>query len=182
MSFFMVYDRTTGLGKRYGSCAPADVTMQAASDPAMNEAVIETGAPSPINAFKVDLAQSPPAVVAYEPPVAPATPAQDYAAHILNGIAVTCTSVAAVSATYGLDDTTLSQIGSLARDCAAGLGLPTGWAGYPDITGAQKPLAATTIVELYKAQRDLIFAMQTVLATLQAGGTALWPQQSATIA
>jgi hypothetical protein len=181
MSFFIVYDKTTGFGKRYGSCAPGDVAMQADSDPAANEAVIETGSPSPINAFKVDLAQSPPAVVAYEPPSPSPTPAQDYAAHIANGMAITCTSVAEVSATYGLDDTTLSQIGALARDSAAGLGLPTGWAGYPDITGAQRPLDATRIVELYKAQRDLIFAMQTVLAVRQAGGNAEWPAQSATI-
>lgn len=107
-----------------------------------------------------------------------------YASKLAGGIAITSTGTPAISGTYALDQLTLDQIGSVARDAGSGLGLPgdlTSFA-YPDIDGAPHAFAAADIQHLYKAMRDLVFAMSTTAATLAAGGSADWPAQSKTIA
>lgn len=117
-------------------------------------------------------------------PTAALTPGQVLAAKIGIGIAITSTGSASVSATYALDAVTLDQVGSVARDAAAGLGLPGGGSSfaYPDITGAMKTLSAANVQGIYKAMRDLLFALNVQAAILGAGGTPTWPAQTATIA
>lgn len=111
-------------------------------------------------------------------------PATQLAAKLAAGVALTSTATPAISATYALDPTTLDQIGSVARDAAAGLGLPGGLTSftYPDITGNPKSFSGANIQALYKAMRDVVFALNTAAATLAAGGAANWPMQTATIA
>jgi hypothetical protein len=110
----------------------------------------------------------------------PATLAEKFAL----GIAIASTGTPAIDATYALDQTTLDQVGSVARDAAAGLGLPGGGATfvYPDIAGAPRTFTAAAIQGLYKAMRDCVFALNETAATLAAGGTAAWPDQRATVA
>ncbi len=103
---------------------------------------------------------------------------------IAAGIAITSTGTPALTATYGLDPTTLEQVGSVARDAGAGLGLPGNVAtfNYPDITGANHAFTATAIQNLYKAMRDMMLVLDTQYGIAAAGGTPIWPKQSATIA
>ncbi len=117
------------------------------------------------------------------PPSPAPTLAQILAAKLASGIAITSTGTPAISATYALDQTTLDQIGAVARDSAAGLGLPGGAATftYPDINGVPRTFTGAQIQALYKAMRDCVFALYTTAATLAAGGTAVWLAQSATI-
>jgi hypothetical protein len=104
-------------------------------------------------------------------------------AKIAAGIAITSTGTPAISATYALDQVTLDQIGAVARDAGAGLGLPGGLPTftYPDIEGEPQTLSQANVIALYKAMRDLLFALNTTAATLAAGGDADWPVQSVTI-
>lgn len=60
MSYFAVYDPSSGTIRRYGTCTPADLKRQAGE----GEAVIETQAAAPDHKFKVDITKSPPALVA----------------------------------------------------------------------------------------------------------------------
>lgn len=108
----------------------------------------------------------------------------DYTTNLGNGIAITSTATPALNATYGLDPTTLSQIQALANDCAVGFGFPGGAGSfaYPDQTGTPHTFASADMVNLYKAMRNLIYAMQTTLAARLQGNNAGWPSQSATIA
>lgn len=110
---------------------------------------------------------------------APAT----LAGKIASGIAVTSTGTAALSATYALDSMTLDQIGSVARDAAAGLGLPGGLSTftYPDINGSPHTFASADVQNIYKAMRNLLFALNTQAAVMAAGGSPSWPVQTATI-
>lgn len=120
-----------------------------------------------------------------EVPTPPApTPDQVLAQHIALGIAITSTGTSSISGTYALDQTTMDQIGSVARDDASGLGLPGGGSTfmYPDLTGSPKSLTGAQVQALYKAQRDMVFALSTQAAVMKMGGSAVWPDQSATIA
>ena len=107
----------------------------------------------------------------------------DYAANIANGIAVTSTGTPALDATYGLDDTTLTQIQALANDCAVGFGFPNGQStfDYPDQTGTPHTFDNTTMVNLYKAMRQTVYAMQVTLAARMQGNDSPWPSQAVTI-
>jgi hypothetical protein len=118
------------------------------------------------------------------PVMPPPTPAQQAASLLAAGLAITCASVPAINGTFALDPTTMDQIGSVARDCAAGLGLPLGAPAfaYPDITGANKNFAPAQLQELYKALRDFIYAVDVTAKTLAAGGSASWPSAAVTIA
>jgi hypothetical protein len=100
------------------------------------------------------------------------------------GIAITSTGTPALNATYALDQTTLDQIGAVARDVAGGLGLPGGGASfsYPDIAGVPRSFTAANVQALYRAMRDLVFALDTQAAIANAGGVPAWPAQTATIA
>lgn len=110
-------------------------------------------------------------------------PQAQLAARLFAGLAVISTSTSALSATYALDATTLDQIGSVARDAAAGLGLPGGLSTftYPDLSSAPHDFTATAIQSLYKAMRDYVFALNSVTAQLQLGIPAGWPPAMATI-
>lgn len=108
----------------------------------------------------------------------------DYAGKIAQGIAVTSTGTPALNATYALDPVTLSQIQALATDCAAGFGFPggAGTFAYPDLTGTPHTFDSTSIVNLYKAMRGLIYSMQITLAARLQGTDTAWPSASVTIA
>ena len=107
----------------------------------------------------------------------------DYAINIGAGIAITSTGTPALNATYGLDDTTLSQIQALANDCAVGFGFPNGQSTfqYPDQSGTPRTFNNTNMVNLYKAMRSTVFNMQTTLAARLQGNDTAWPSQSSTI-
>jgi hypothetical protein len=122
-------------------------------------------------------------------PVAPAVPLSEQAGaqlatRIAAGIAITCTGNSTLDATYALDDATMGQIGAVARDDAAGLGLPGGdpTFTYPDAGGVPRIFTGARLQALYRAQRDLLFHLQTQAAAMAAGGTPAWPVQTATIA
>jgi hypothetical protein len=122
----------------------------------------------------------------YDPPTGP-TPAEQaqslLAQKIAAGIAVTSTGSPGLSATFALDPTTMDQIGSVARDSASGLGLPGGGSTfmYPDLTATRHSLTGPQIIGLYKAQRDLLLALNTQAAIMAQGGSPVWPAQSAEI-
>ena len=109
--------------------------------------------------------------------------AQELDTRIAAGISVTSTSTPTLNATYALDAVTLDQIGSVARDAAAGLGLPGGATtfSYPDSTGTPHALSGAQVQALYKAQRDLLFALNTQAAVVAHGGEPTWPAQTGTI-
>lgn len=106
------------------------------------------------------------------------------AAKLASGLAVASSGTPAISATYALDQTTLDQIGSVARDAASGLGLPGGLTTfvYPDINSTPRTLTSANVQALYRAMRDIVSALNTQAAIALSGGTPSWPAQSATIA
>lgn len=119
---------------------------------------------------------------AHNPDAIPAlTPDQVLAEKIAAGIAITCTGTPALNATYALDATTMDQIGSVARDAASGLGLPGGAASftYPDASGQPRTFTSAQIVALYRAQRDLLFTLNSQAAILAHGGQPSWPASQA---
>ena len=107
----------------------------------------------------------------------------DYGVNIAAGIAITSTGTPALDATYGLDDTTLTQIQALANDCAVGFGFPNGQStfDYPDQTGTPHTFDSTTMVNMYKAMRQTVYAMQVTLAARMQGNDSPWPSQAVTI-
>lgn len=121
------------------------------------------------------------ALVSY---VTPASASGELAARIAAGITVVSTGAPALNAVYALDSVTLGQIGSVARDAASGLGLPGGAAtfAYPDATGSPRVFDQTQMINLYKAQRDLLLTLNTQAAVMAQGGAPEWPAQTATIA
>jgi hypothetical protein len=100
------------------------------------------------------------------------------------GIAITCTSNPALNETFALDDTTMAQIGSVARDAASGLGLPMNLPVfiYPNLAGEPCQFTHDQVVGIYKAMRDLLFQLNTQAAIMAHGGQPSWPVQAATIA
>lgn len=125
------------------------------------------------------------ALVSYTPPVPlPIQAANALSAAIATGITITCVGNSGLNSTYALDATTLTQIGTVAGDFAAGLGLPGNLSTftYPDINSVPRTFTGTQLVELYKAQRDLLFALNTQAAIMANGGSPTWPAQTATIA
>ena len=54
--------------------------------------------------------------------------------------------------------------------------------GYvADLAGDAHSLAGPQIVALYRASRDLVYALSVQAAVLQGGGTPTWPEQVAAI-
>lgn len=123
--------------------------------------------------FLVDLGQNP----------RPPTPIEEMTSKLAAGLAVTSTGTPAISATYALDPVTLDQIRALAGDAKMGLGFPGGAStfDYPDATGTPRTFNATSIVNLYKALRDYVAALNTTAAILMQGGQAAWPAATTTI-
>lgn len=119
----------------------------------------------------------------YTPPVPPPTPQQLLAQKIADGIAITCTSNSALNKTFALDSVTMDQIGSVARDFASGLGLPMGAPTftYPSKSGEPCEFTGTQVVALYRAQRDLLFQLNTQAAMIAHGAPPDWPAQAKTI-
>lgn len=124
-------------------------------------------------------------IVILPPP--PPTPRQqadmELATRKAAGIAITCTSNAAIDATYALDDRSVALVGSIARDVASGLDFPAGATtfDYPDIDGTPHTFDETQFVAFYKALRDLTNVLVTQANVLADGGTPAWPVQAATI-
>lgn len=104
-------------------------------------------------------------------------------AHIAMGIAITCSGNSALNATYALDDTTLTQIGSVARDAKSGMGLPGGASTftYPDAAGVSRTFTSAQLIMTYIAMRDLLLQLNTQAAVIRQGGSPVWPPQTATI-
>jgi hypothetical protein len=103
------------------------------------------------------------------------------AARLAMGLTVTSASAPALNATYALDSLTMDQIGSVARDAGAGLGLP-GDAGtfvYPDITGLMHAFTEPQLIALYRAMRNLLLALNTQAAMMMRGAPPNWPDQTA---
>jgi len=124
-------------------------------------------------------------IVVLPPP--PPTPQQatdkELTTRKANGIAITCTTDSTIDATYALDDKTLAEIGSVARDVSSGLGFPLGLPtfSYPDINSQLHTFSETIFVDLYKSMRDLVSDLTTQAGVMAQGGTPVWPEQSATI-
>jgi hypothetical protein len=121
-------------------------------------------------------------------PVVPPPPLDQQAQEELNvrqgnGIAITSTGTPALNATYSLDDRSVALVGAIARDAASGLGLPHGAATVPvnDMAGTAHDFTETSIVALYKAERDMVSLLAAQRDVMAGGGTPTWPDQSATI-
>lgn len=120
----------------------------------------------------------------YDAAVTAAAAPDVLAGKIAAGITITSTSNPTnLSAVYALDSDTLNQIGSVARDVASGLGMPGGGTtfSYPDIHGSNHTFTASEIINLYKAQRDLLLNYNTQEAIQAAGGSASYASASVTI-
>lgn len=120
-------------------------------------------------------------LVRAEPPSPPEPTIDDVLADkIADGIAITSLSnPEGLNCTMALDSVTMDQIGAVARDAASGMGLPAGAPifVYPDINGVPRVFSEAQVIGLYKAQRDLLYAMNTQAAIERNGGTAVWPEQ-----
>ena len=101
-----------------------------------------------------------------------------------NGITITYTGNSAINAVYGLTDDIVAEIGVVARDYAASLGMPAAITSciYEDLSGANHAFTPTQMVDFYKAIRDMRYLLQVQHDIMAAGGTPDWPTQSATIA
>lgn len=75
---------------------------------------------------------------------------------LATGCQVSSSTMPVLNTIWALDSTTMDQIGSVARDSAAGLGLPLGAEvfQYPDKAGAMVTMTGAQIQALYKALRD----------------------------
>lgn len=116
------------------------------------------------------------------PPMPPAVQADvEMASRVALGIAVT--GYAGLTATYALDQLTLDQIGSVARDAASGLGFPNNLSTftYPDQGGSPHAFTEAQVISLYKAMRDLMLNLNTQSQVMRFGGTPIWPSQASII-
>jgi hypothetical protein len=100
-----------------------------------------------------------------------------------NGIAITSTSTSTLSGTMALDDVTMNQFGSVARDAASGLGLPGDMPVfvYPTIDGSPFQFNEIQVIAVYKAQRNLLLVLNTQAAMMAHGEPPQWPEQTAII-
>ncbi len=100
------------------------------------------------------------------------------------GIEIHSASNSTITGFYALDSQTLDQIGAVARDYAAGLGLPGGLGGfsYPDKAGLMRQFTGPELVAVYQAMRNLIFQIQTQGAIMRRGGEPEWPSNIVSIA
>jgi hypothetical protein len=118
---------------------------------------------------------------AFAAPVIPApTLAQQAAAILAGGLAVTCASVPTLSGTYALDDIAQKNITTIASAIAAGLGLPGGGDtfNYPDVSGTFHPWTAVAFPVFAKAALNLVYAVNMVVA----GQSTVLPGATLTIA
>jgi hypothetical protein len=111
--------------------------------------------PQPSIPGVVALADNDPRMVAFN---AKATVATALTAAWAAGCQIQSAAMPVLNTLWALDDTTLTEIGSVARDSAAGLGLPLGQAAfaYPDMHGNQVVCTPAQVQALYKALRDYV--------------------------
>lgn len=122
-------------------------------------------------------------LVPYAYPTPPPTPDQVLAGKVADGLAITSTSTPALACTMALDATTMDQIGSVARDASSGLGLPADLPTftYPDIDSTPRTFSEAQVIALYKAQRNMLYTLNTQAAIMRQGGEPSWPEQTAVI-
>jgi hypothetical protein len=86
------------------------------------------------------------------------TLAELVAAKLGAGLAVASVGTPGITARYSLDPKTLDEVGAVARDAAAGLGLPEEAEAfaYPDYDGIPRTFSAAAVQACYKALRDYI--------------------------
>lgn len=121
--------------------------------------------------------------------VAAAANAQtSYANAVQAGLTIACGQGAsvcssAIAGRWALDPTTLDQIGSVARDFGANLGLPGGLSTftYPDATQTPRTMSGAQLEEVYKAERDYMLVLQTDLAAAAQGAPVQWPAATVTL-
>ena len=122
------------------------------------------------------------------PPVPPLTAAQlaaaALAAAMAAGIALTSTGNPALNATYALDSISQGQINNIGIYANAfGYfpdGGPTG--AYPDANSVPHVFTLAQFVAFFHAVASLVFQLQIQAGIMAAGGTPVWPPQTATIA
>lgn len=119
-------------------------------------------------------------------PVAPPVPIEVQAQNELNtrvvqGITITSTGTPSLNCVMALDANTMNQVGSVARDAGAGLGLPgdDDTFTYPDIDGVPRTFNEVQVIALYKGQRDLLLVLNTQMAIMAHGGPPSWPDTQA---
>lgn len=100
-----------------------------------------------------------------------------------SGLQVTSNSNSALNATYALDPVTLSQVGAVAVDVAAGLGFPQNVStfSYPDIIGTSHTFNEGQFTSLYVQMRNYIATVQNTIANLCFGYGGNLPPNTATI-
>jgi hypothetical protein len=172
---FAVYDPATGLIKRSGICTAGDLAIQAQS----GEAVIETSNQAPGSAFKVDITQSPPVVIAYTPPAPTPTPTQSYAAALSAGVAIASTSAPALNATYGCAAQDEINITAMQTAILTNASLFPGY--WRNLAGAKVTMTAAQFTAIATAIMDYIVALDDWLAA-SVGTSAPLPAAAATIA
>jgi len=77
------------------------------------------------------------------------------------GMMTLCESNPSLSTIWALDETTTSQIGDVAKDAAAGLGLPLGMSvfAYPDRGGTARIMTSAEVQTLYRTMRDYVMGI-----------------------
>jgi hypothetical protein len=103
--------------------------------------------------------------------------------YLSTGLTIQSTGNPAINSVYALDNVTVDQVGTVARDSACGLGLPLGLATftYPDIYGNSQTFTATQIQNLYVAMRNYIAGVYMAVASLTHKIAASLPSNSVTI-
>jgi len=118
------------------------------------------------------------------PPTVPPTIDEVLAAKIADGIVITSLNDPDnLNCTMALDAQTMNEIGTVVLGVRSGMGFPGDLPVfvYPDLDGVPRTFNEDRIVALFRAQRDLLFALNTQAAIDRHGGTAAWPEQIGTI-
>lgn len=123
------------------------------------------------------------ALVPYDPAPVPLTADEELYARIALGINITSANNSAMNGLWALDGVTMGEIGAVARDYASGLGLPQGFSTfiYPMADATPVEMSGDNVVDLYKAQRDMISELNTQASIMRLGGTPSWPVQATVI-
>ena len=119
--------------------------------------------------------------------VVAALPAQMQTA-VSAGLTIACAQnpsvcSSAIATRWALDQTTLDQIGSVARDFGSSLGLPGGASTftYPDAGRVPRTMTGAQVQAVYKAQRDYFLALDTAIYAASQGAPLVLPPAAVTI-
>jgi hypothetical protein len=121
----------------------------------------------------------------HTPAAAPAPGlAEQLAALVAAGFALTSTGTPALDGTYRVDQASLTKIAGIYAGIKGGDGLPGGGAtfGYLDMAGAPHAFDADQFVAFAKLIRDFDYAGETVAAEIAAGGSPALPVAAGVIA